>query len=302
VAFISLVVVLLLVQWWGSGKPLHRDNWFFSGWHLLARGGSRWQASVWPCVLAVAIPVAAVLVVAMTVTLVLSESWLIFLSVPVLLYSLGRGDFAGALHEYTDAAHAGDLVKAISVLDAQNLDPDLRGARNNDNWIALNREALRVFAYRGLERMFAVVFWFMVAGAPGALAYRLWVLLWAHLLEVNDARAATMTRALTIIEWPAARLLGVSWALMGHFDFCMARWRHLWLSLSTLTPVFLVSVLRGAMGESGVCDTTAGPQDSASQARIEPSYSLRLVEAAPRMFSRALLLWVFVAAVVTLLI
>ncbi|WP_049723601.1 regulatory signaling modulator protein AmpE [Gilvimarinus polysaccharolyticus] len=300
--FISLVIVLLLVQWWGSGKPLHRDQWFFNGWRLLHRTSKHSGSSPWLCLVAVAVPVIAVLAVVIIATVYFSDNWLILLNIPVLLYSLGRGDFSGSVHNYTDAAHSGDSVKAITVLDVMNLDPDLRCGRNNTDWVALNREALRVFTYRGFERMFAVIFWFLLAGAPGALAYRLSVLLWVHLLEVNDARAAVMTRALTLIEWPAARLLGLSWALVGHFEFCMVRWRNLWMSLRTLTPVFLVSVLLGAMGEEGDWSKRGDTCRPQTTARIEPSYSLYLVESMPRMFSRALLLWVFAVALVTLLI
>lgn len=298
---ISLVIVLLLVQWWGSGKPLHRDQWFFSWWQLL-NANARAQSAPWLCAVAVAVPVVVLLAVVLAVIVWLPAGWLIVLNIPVLLYSLGRGDFSGAVHTYVEAAHTGDSVKSVNVLDGMNLDPDLRGGRNNGDWTALNREALRVFTYRGFERMFAVIFWFVVAGAPGALAYRLSVLLWVHLLEVNDKRAAVVARAVTLIEWPAARLLGLSWALVGHFDLCMVRWRHLWLSLHTLTPVFLVSVLLGAMGEESEWAKAGDSRRFQPAARIEPSYSLHLVESTASMFSRALLLWVFAAAVVTLLI
>ena len=300
--FISLVIVLLLVQWWGSGKPLHRDQWFFNGWQWLPHANARLARGPWLCVLAVAVPVVLLAALVIYIALGASELWLLLINIPVLLYSLGRGDYAGALHSYTEAAHAGDSVKAASVLDTMNLDPDLRGSRNSGDWTALNREALRVFTYRGFERMFAVIFWFLLAGAPGALAYRLTVLLWGHLLDVNDSRAGQVGRFLTIIEWPAARLLGLSWALVGHFECCMVRWRHLWLSLRTLTPVFLVSVLVGAMGEESDWSKSGNARRFQPAARIEPSYSLHLVESAASMFSRALLLWVFAAAVVTLMV
>lgn len=299
--FISLVIVLLLVQWWGSGKPLHRDEWFFKWWQLLPHAHKYAAHTPWLCAVAVALPVMLLAAAIVLISVYWSAGWLIVLNIPVLLYSLGRGDFSSALHSYTEAAHSGDSVKAASVLDDMNLDPDLRGSRNSEDWATLNREALRVFTYRGFERMFAVIFWFMLAGAPGALAYRLSVLLWWHLLEVNDSRAAVMGRALTLIEWPAARLLALSWALVGHFDFCMVRLRHLWLSQQMLTPVFLVSVLLGAMGEESEWSKGADSRRFQPAARIEPSYSLCLVESAASMFSRALLLWVFAAALVTLL-
>ena len=100
--FISLVIVLLLVQWWGSGKPLHRDQWFFNGWQRLPHANARLGRGPWLCVLAVAAPVVLLAALVIYIALCSSELWLLLINIPVLLYSLGRGDYAGALHTYTE--------------------------------------------------------------------------------------------------------------------------------------------------------------------------------------------------------
>ncbi|MDO3382835.1 regulatory signaling modulator protein AmpE [Gilvimarinus algae] len=298
--FLSLVIVLLLVQWWGSGKPLQRDEWFYRWWQWLqAHAGERLPAGA-VGFLAVACPSLVLLGLVLVIGWYLPAVWLLLVNVPVLLYSLGRGEFSQSLQKYLEAARADNSVRAAQVLDEMNLDPGLRCEREGDNWMQLHQEALRVFSYRGFERMFAVLFWFLVAGAVGALVYRLVVLLRAHLLEQNDPAARSVNCAAHWLEWPAARLMGVSWALVGNFEACIKPWRQYCLDTRVSTPVYLAAVLSGALG-----DERHWPDSDAATtqgARIEPAYSLQLVAHTGAMFSRALLLWVFAAALIILIV
>ncbi|HEY7885148.1 MAG TPA: regulatory signaling modulator protein AmpE [Cellvibrionaceae bacterium] len=298
--FLSVVIVLLLVQWWGSGGPLQWDKWFYSwiDW-LQARGDQ--QVPAWLLAfLAIAVPGVTMVLLVALVTAFGSVLWLFLINVPVLLYSLGRGRFKVAVEEYLQAVQNDDSVKAAHLLDEYNLDPALRADERGHDWTALHREALRVFCYRGFERMFAVLFWFLLLGAAGAFIYRLLVLYWARLLDSNHPCTAHMTRWLTWVEWPAARLMGLTWALVGNFEFCMRQWRDKWWKAKA-TPVFLVASLRGALGASDHSEP-AEDEDSALHAPyVEPAYSLKLVEHLLPMFSRALWAWAFLIAAITLL-
>lgn len=299
--FLSLVIVLALVQWWGSGGPLQRDGWFYRWVDTLSgrlpaglpAGLPAWLSAL----LVLAVPV---LLLALLVALIhywQAHLWLLLVNIPVLLYSLGRGRFTDAVHAYIEAAHTDDSVKAAHILDTQNLDPQLRADTREDGWQALHQEALRVFSYRGFERMFAVLFWFILLGAPGALAYRLLMLYWSHLLDNNHPFATRLAGWVAVVEWPAARLMGVTWALVGNFEYCMRQWRDQWWQVRH-TPVFLAASLRGALGAPG-----PGEEAAPLNARpgVEPGYSLALLESLLPMFSRALLAWVFAVAVITLL-
>lgn len=299
--FLSLVIVLALVQWWGSGGPLQWDGWFYRWADKLA---ALLQNRLPPWLLALLILLIPVLILAAIVALIVyvdASLWLLLINIPVLLYSLGRGRFTNAVEDYLAAAQMDDSVKAVHILDTHNLDPNLRSSERDEDWTALHREAFRVFCYRGFERMFAVLFWFMVLGAPGALAYRLLVLYWTRLLENNDSFAPALTRWVTWVEWPAARLMGITWALVGNFEFCMRQWRDQWWKVKQ-TPVFLAASLRGALGavdnpeDDDPLEVRLNPQSC-----VEPGYSRKLLECVLPMFSRALLAWVFVVAALTLL-
>lgn len=294
--FLSLVIVLLLVQWWGSGKPLQQDEWFFASARYFDR--QRGKIGEWfAAAAAIGLPVVSLFAIQCLLALAGWWLWVLVVNVLVLLFSLGRGEFGRRIKEYVEAAGADQSVHAVQILEEMNLDPELRAQREEDDWVQLHADALRVFSYRGFERMFAVIFWFMVLGAAGALAYRLLNLIWVHYLQVNDRRALCVAKALTWVEWPAARLMGIAWAMVGNFELCIKPWRD-YCFKAISTQKFLLSVVRGALGD----DLSPGQASHVTGAtRIEPAYSLGLVKSLESMFSRALLLWVVVVAIVTLM-
>ncbi|UTF59665.1 regulatory signaling modulator protein AmpE [Gilvimarinus sp. DA14] len=297
--FLSLVIVLLLVQWWGSGRPLQKDAWLLRFWLWLdSKANLPLPLKVF---LAVATPVVVVVLLVAWVHGEVAGLWLLLINIAVLLYSLGRGKFSEPLQEYIAAAHSDQSVRATHIVDEMNLDPQLRSEMHEEDWLTLNHDALRVFSYRGFERMFAVLFWFLLLGAPGALAYRLLIILWSQMLETNHKGAPLMTKVVTWIEWPAACLMGLSWALVGNFDACVKPLRQGVTNASEPTPVYLARVLRGALGEDIADDQKAATNTATQTVKIEPAYSLSLVEQIGGMFSRALLLWVVLAAVATLI-
>lgn len=295
-AFLSLIVVLLLVQWWGSGGPLQKDGWFYA-WNDVS---SVRLSGLWLAVVVVLIPCMLLAAIVSFITIKVNNSWLFFINIPVLLYSLGRGHFINDLKDYLAAANAGESVKAAHLLDTLNLDPGLRKERQADDWVELNAEALRIFGYRAFERMFAVLFWFFCLGAVGALFYRLSILYWERLLQTNNPNAGKVGYGVSLLEWPAARLIVCTWALVGNFDHCLTVSRPYLYSNKQSTPVFLVGALRGALGDLPDEPGTSAILDETQTVRIEPRYSLKLVSASQSMFSRSLLLWVFVFSAITI--
>lgn len=122
-------------------------------------------------------------------------------------------------------------------------------AAAQDDWAAL------VFA-AGLSRWFGVIFWFVLLGAPGALAYRV-----VQLLARSDAVAGVtatqrsdMEHVALVLDWLPARLLALGAALLSSLEPVLARWRaHLavhgqrWWSLDNS---FLAEVAAAATGDS----------------------------------------------------
>ena len=69
----------------------------------------------------------------------------------------------------------------------------------------------RGFIYEGYQRWFAVLFYFVLLGPAGALAYRL-LQLCRH-----DYESALVERYLFLVDWVPARLLAAAFVLTGDF-------------------------------------------------------------------------------------
>jgi AmpE protein len=156
------------MQYWGSSRPLHRDQWY--AWLL-----DRVAALKLPVTLSLfiaAVPPALLLAWFLSV----SQAWLfgllgLALNVVLLLYCLGRRDYEGLAERYREQCREGDFEAAF--LLAREEFPPGPGEELPENEEHLHRWMKRSLAYMAFERWFAVIFYFVLLGAPGALLYRL---------------------------------------------------------------------------------------------------------------------------------
>jgi AmpE protein len=305
--FLSLVVVLVLVQLWGSGAPLQRDGWFFLWLDRLAGVPVLGSVPTARLAIGLGLPALVLFVVVWLIANLLSANWLFVVYVPVLLYSLGRGDFTTDVKAYLVACRREDSVAAANLID------EMRGTADGDttevvseDWDQLNEEALRVISYRGFERMFAVLFWFFLLGAVGALLYRLSVL---YREREENADNWLARKWLWLIEWPAVRVMGLTWALVGNFDSCFRRWQRSLVDVASSSMTVLSSHLHGALGVAEPRSAEAGEGGDEGEAlaglvaeNLQPADSFSLLKNSQPLFSRSLLLWVFALALITLLV
>lgn len=280
--FLSLVVVLALVQWWGSGAPVQQDAWFYRYIDRLQKGAVR----DWPAVqfmLAVLLPSLVLWALCWLVAYLWAPAWLFFLAVPVLLYSLGRGDFNQLVQDYVAASEREDSVVAARVL------AELQGVEVKDedpeDWNRMHYQALKAIAYRGFERMFVVVFWFVLLGPAGALLYRL------SQLYRSSVPSSLVERWVWLLEWPVVRLMGLTWSLAGNFDTCFFRCQRGLLNTREGAPTLLYDQILGALGVPGAADCD---QDDC---RPDASH----VKATQGLLIRSLWVWLSVLALVSLL-
>lgn len=321
--FLSLVAVLAIVYWLGSASIIHYDGWFKWLINRLQKIPGFSASAVPPLLVALLIPLVALIFLFILIHQFAGKQWLFFLYVPVLLYSLGRGNILADTREYISLATRGDNVAAAQLLDR------LRGTAPVDNsstpdWRGLHTEALRVIAYRGFERTFAVLFWFFIAGPFGALLYRLSVL-YRDFSEGDAAAQALTSKWLWLLELPAVRLMGITWALVGNFETCPLR-KNL-LDIHSPSDYVLNQCLRGALGASTDCsDVVMAQMNAAGKVELqgeleeeaqdiiedltgdvisthtEPAYSFALVKSSLPLYSRSLLFWICVIAFATLVV
>ncbi|MBS0350455.1 MAG: regulatory signaling modulator protein AmpE [Proteobacteria bacterium] len=97
------------------------------------------------------------------------------------------------------------------------------------NNLAISKEQLFILSY---QRLFAVIFWFIFLGPIGLVLYSSTVALCnylegqEHLLLVNYAK-----KLKAILDWLPIRLLGLSYALMGHYGAVFKIWSTNWQEL-----------------------------------------------------------------------
>lgn len=238
--FIIIIAIGLLIIW-GDENPLHSDRWF-SRWSLFIEQRFAHTSSEKRAFYSIGAPVAAVIIPLILIQLppLSGLFWLYYpISAVVLLYSFGRSEFSHIVTAYTHACS--EMNWSSALLRAQELGVSTDDLNTND-WEKLHQHVLSEASYRGFERLFAALFWFIIIGPAGALLYRL-LFIYTH----QHANNPEMQKGLWIMEWPAARLLGITLAFTGNFAGCYRRWRECLLCAKRSTAEVLSLSVIGAL-------------------------------------------------------
>ena len=339
-----VIIALAFLQVWGSSNPLHRDGWFRAWVKTISSPMTEsLRHGVIGLMLFIGIP-AAILWWVM-VFLIGHSIWILLpVSVVILLYSFGRGEFREIVREYTQACYVEDWSSALD--RASRFDVDTRELEDND-WASLNRRVFEQAAYRGFERMFGVLFWFFLLGPIAAFVYRLLVI-FVHDLELpsqvevisahkkdedspasSEVKADSDTQAvpeevigdgsmnaetieagemhaesiketdesmplivqtesiarrvLRYAEWPAARILGLTFALTGNFATSLQAWSKGLIQTASPTR----SVLR---------DACLGALSVSEELQADCEITRKELNLLTRLYTRTLWLWLVLAA------
>lgn len=200
--FLPLALAIGLFLLWPSGNPLQRDAWYRRYLEQLNR--FRWLRRRTQWHLAIGLLPA------------LALAWLVGVLPPVgelcvaalvLLYSFGRGALGAKVADYVRACEQGDYPSAAYSACQQGVPAQQEAGQ----WAQLHNQMLEAVAYQGLERFFAVVFWFVLLGPVGAFAYRLLQ------LYATVQPSPAWLRVSSLVDWLPARLLAASFAVTGNF-------------------------------------------------------------------------------------
>ncbi|MEH6636405.1 MAG: regulatory signaling modulator protein AmpE [Halioglobus sp.] len=205
-SFLAIIVALVLVQIWGSGSRVQHDKWF-RGWQQ--RVGSWGVGPPVKLALVILLPAVLVQIILNIVQPALFGLLWIAMAAALLLYSFGRRDFHNLLEHYRQQCRSGDFEGAYL------------GTLSELGWITVRDDPVspqevhamvqRGFLYEGYQRWFAVLFYFLLLGPAGALAYRL-LQMCQHDFETEFAK-----RCIFVIDWVPARLVAAAFALTGNF-------------------------------------------------------------------------------------
>ena len=147
------------------------------------------------------------------ITVVLS----FILATVVFIYSIGS-DIHSLLSNYTEALAAGD-EGSIEGIERQLGRDD--GAEEGNGLDMIHAVLLRAH-----DHVFAVIFWFIVLGAVGALLYSLTVRLKNSFNDIHGGFADAVRNLYKVLSWPSARLLAVGFGLAGSLVHALEGWRQ----------------------------------------------------------------------------
>ena len=296
ITLIAVVVALVLGHAAPALAGLRQYDWYTSWVRWLGAqvgDGAFWQGR-WGLALALVPPLLVVVLFQVALDAPLLGLVGLIFGVAVLFYAWGPRDLDVDVEAVVDAPDAAARREAIA-----RLWPD--GAVFAEDGRLPDAPVLVEAVFRNaLRRWFGVLFWFLLLGPVGAIAYRL-VQLSA---EGEAARALPPETAaggrwlLNLLDWPVAQLMTLAMALVGNFDSVLTAWKDNGGADMHLGHGFL-----GAAARASVRSELADEAMEYSEEGVPPSSALvRQLGELPELRDamslvwRILLLWLAVLA------
>ena len=161
-----------------------------------------------------------ILVLLLVIQLLSFWSWIVetVFSLLVLIYCLAPEELDNQLDEYITAVDDEDASAVASLNDELINETVINDEDSNE---AALIKSVFIDAHK---RTFAVIFWFLIFGAAGALLYRLVDILNDELHEIRSGFSDSTNILLTILEWPSSRLMVLGLALGGNLVDALPGW------------------------------------------------------------------------------
>lgn len=204
-------------------------------------------------------------------------------AIAVLVFCLGPRDLGHELGQYREAFSSGDEEGAL------RLARGLLGQEPPAEADAQARAVTEGVLVQANVRIFGVLFWFAMLGPLGAVLYRAVTELRRHTVLDNDEFAWAARQLGAILDWVPARLTAFGYALSGHFEGAILRWRE----AAAAAEHWLVS------SEPVLAAAGFGALNLEDEARDSGTWN-HVLQSAMSLVWRTLVLWVFVIALLTL--
>jgi AmpE protein len=252
----------------------------------------------WPALVAIVIITILLALPVLAIMLALGDSLLGFpyllLAIVVLFFSLGPQDIGEDVDEYCTAIEEGDADRIRETARAL-----IEGDVPDDTLERIHKveEAVCVQAN---NRLFAVIFWFVLLGPLGAWTYRVTDLVRRRAVFAasrdEEGSCDRLRDAASLLHgwlaWIPARLTAIGYAAAGNFDSAIGAWRAP-SELEADSPTEYNEHLLARVGFAALALTDEPDEDLVSR-------GVRGATAANRLVFRLLMIWAVVIAAMTL--
>jgi AmpE protein len=290
---IGLVIERLATQFFHLRRLRWLDQIIDAGFRKAQRQAN-WPALI-PVILLTLLLATPVLVVILVLGDAMGGFLYMLVAIVVLFFSLGPKDIGEDVDEHCRALEDGDQERIEQTARAI-LEDDV--PENERERIRKVEEAVCVQAN---NRLFAVIFWFLVLPPLGAWIYRATDLIRRRAVfsaareDENESAARVRDAAVTLhgwLAWIPARLTALGYAAAGHFDEAIGAWRapteQREVTLSEYSEYLLARV-----GSSALAIEDDEDEDLTQR-------GIRGATAANRLVFRQLLIWAVIIAAMTL--
>lgn len=279
-----IILLALLIEHYGGVPDIMRDLGWLPGYvQVLENRCSRF--SFWDGPGGVLITLAGpMLLIGILVWIMLNVFYpmAVVVSLVCLLYALGPRRLNAQLDDYVRALEAGEDAR-VQELTAELSTAEEGGRLSERNLL----EGIMLHAY---DRLFGVLFWFIVLGPSGAILYRVTATLQHDRRELHGSYTESLKTLNNILNWPAARLFALGNALTGNMVDAMEAWREVEQKSFEVNEDVLCASGMGALNYRQ-------PEDKNEILLEERIYWIRSLQG---MLTRTLLVWLTVLGIVTL--
>jgi AmpE protein len=217
-------------------------------------------------------------------------------AIVALFFSLGPKDIGEDVDEYCEALEDGDEERIQQTAKAI-----VEGEVPEDELDRIHRVEESV-CVQANNRLFAVIFWFVLLGPLGAWAYRVTDLIRRRAVftagrdAIEDGATALFRDAAVLLHgwlaWVPARLTALGYAVAGHFDAALGAWR----APSEQREASLPEYNENLLARVGVSALALSDDDEESLHQR----GVRGATAANRLVFRLLLIWAVIISAMTL--
>ena len=275
-ALISIIIGLLIDRAFRHIHDLRELSWF----EFFTRKTTTWLGAyngVLQLLTVLCLPVLVIAGIQFLLSDLLFDLLYMMFGIIVFTYSLGPACLSSDIEYYLDARRLGDEDEALHYAGALT---ERAASTSPDQQTS---DVTRAILYVANERIFAVIFWFVIIGPVGAILYRLATSI-SKQDDINERIKPAAILFQGVLTWVPARMLALGYALTGHFDGAMQAYKNRPYESDIALENYdvLVNTGMGALRDHQITDEISG------------------IISARNLILRSILIWIAVLALLTL--